>query len=163
MKITQETVALVTGASRGIGVYIVSALAERGCKMVLAARSREGLERSAEIARAAGAEVLIVPTDLAQRDSLTALVDAVLALEHDFQFLLHLLLHLSLQHAADLRQRVSQDEISSNDENKVRTGLTGEERLEQRRSSLLHHMQTRLQLKHSSFRRRVEQEAVLEQ
>ena len=73
MKITQDTVALVTGASRGIGVHIVAALAERGCKLVLAARSKDGLEQTADLARSAGSEVLVVPTDLANQESLIAL------------------------------------------------------------------------------------------
>jgi short-subunit dehydrogenase len=76
MKITNDTVALVTGASRGIGVHIVRALAARGTKLVLAARSAPGLRAVATEAEAAGAEVLVVPTDLGEPDSLAALVDA---------------------------------------------------------------------------------------
>ncbi|MGE0626213.1 MAG: SDR family NAD(P)-dependent oxidoreductase [Hyphomicrobiaceae bacterium] len=39
-------VALVTGASRGIGLAIASALAREGCKVALNARDGEGLERA---------------------------------------------------------------------------------------------------------------------
>ena len=76
MKITNDTVALVTGASRGIGVHIVRALAARGTKLVLAARSAPGLRAVATEAEAAGSEVLVVPTDLGEPGSLAALVDA---------------------------------------------------------------------------------------
>ena len=76
MRITEDTVALVTGASRGIGVHIVRALAARRCKLVLAARSREGLETVAREAEAAGCEVEVVPTDLGSRQGLEDLVAA---------------------------------------------------------------------------------------
>jgi short-subunit dehydrogenase len=76
MKITNETVALVTGTSRGIGVHIARALAARKCKLILAARSVEGLESVAAQAREVGAEVLVVPTDLGDADSRLALVAA---------------------------------------------------------------------------------------
>jgi NAD(P)-dependent dehydrogenase (short-subunit alcohol dehydrogenase family) len=66
-------IALVTGASRGIGKAIAIALAKEGTKLVLAARTVEGLERTAAAVRAAGSEALVVPTDLreeAQIDNL---------------------------------------------------------------------------------------------
>lgn len=67
--------ALVTGASRGIGVYIARALAKEGMNLVLAARSTDELGRLAEELRAAGHRVLIIPADLGDRASLRALAE----------------------------------------------------------------------------------------
>jgi short-subunit dehydrogenase len=66
--------ALVTGASHGIGPYIVRALAREGLNLVLAARSKSELEQVAASIRATGVQVLSVPTDVTDRDALRALV-----------------------------------------------------------------------------------------
>ena len=70
--------ALVTGASHGIGPFIVRALAQEGMNLVLAARSADELEQIATAAdiHATGVHVLTVPTDVTQRDALSALVHA---------------------------------------------------------------------------------------
>src|SRR6266567_887057 len=68
--------ALVTGASHGIGPFIVRSLAKEGLNLVLAARSGDELEQLATSAdiRATGVHVLTVPTDVTDRDALVALV-----------------------------------------------------------------------------------------
>jgi short-subunit dehydrogenase len=68
--------AIVTGASHGIGPYIVRALAKEGMNLVLAARSGQELEQVATSAdiRASGVHVLCVPTDVTDRDARSALV-----------------------------------------------------------------------------------------
>ena len=68
--------ALVTGASHGIGPFIVRALAKEGMNLVLAARSGQELEQVATAAdiRATGVHVLTVPTDVTDRDARSALV-----------------------------------------------------------------------------------------
>ena len=48
MRNLQGRTALVTGASKGIGVHIARALANEGMNLILAARSAEKLERGAE-------------------------------------------------------------------------------------------------------------------
>lgn len=68
--------ALITGASRGLGVFIARALAREGLNLVLAARSVAELQRVAEQLRAGGARVLAVPTDLGDRAALGRLVAA---------------------------------------------------------------------------------------
>jgi 3-oxoacyl-[acyl-carrier protein] reductase len=51
-------VALVGGGSRGIGLAIAKALAAEGCKVVLAARDRQGLDAAVvEVGESAHGEV----------------------------------------------------------------------------------------------------------
>src|SRR5947209_19588350 len=68
--------ALVTGASHGIGPFIVRALAKEGMNLVLTARSGQELEQVATAAdiRATGVHVLSVPTDVTDGDARNALV-----------------------------------------------------------------------------------------
>ena len=63
-------VALITGASRGIGRACALALAAGGAKVVLAARQTEKLEEVAAEVRAAGAEAFVTAIDLAAQDSI---------------------------------------------------------------------------------------------
>ena len=67
-------VAIVTGASRGIGTYLAEALARRGLDLALAARSAEGLEKTAEAVRRIGARAITVPTDVMKTADLENLV-----------------------------------------------------------------------------------------
>lgn len=69
MDIRKGDVALVTGASRGLGVHIARALAARGLRLVLVARSQAPLEQVAAGLRAAGAQVLAIPADLGDPDA----------------------------------------------------------------------------------------------
>jgi short-subunit dehydrogenase len=68
--------ALVTGASHGVGPFIVRALANQGMNLVLAARSSLELEQVADEIRATGVQVLTVPTDVTVPDARSALVGA---------------------------------------------------------------------------------------
>ncbi|WMS45002.1 SDR family oxidoreductase [Acuticoccus sp. MNP-M23] len=58
-------VALVTGASRGIGQALAVGLAEAGADIVAVARSQDGLERTAEAVTAAGRTCVSKAADLA--------------------------------------------------------------------------------------------------
>jgi NAD(P)-dependent dehydrogenase (short-subunit alcohol dehydrogenase family) len=69
--------ALVTGASRGIGAATAEAIAAAGAQVVLAARDRESLDGVAERIRAAGGEATPVPTDVAEADDVERLFAAV--------------------------------------------------------------------------------------
>jgi NAD(P)-dependent dehydrogenase (short-subunit alcohol dehydrogenase family) len=57
-------VAVVTGASRGIGAATAAGVAAAGAHVVLAARDREALDRVASRIRHAGGEATPVPTDV---------------------------------------------------------------------------------------------------
>ena len=70
-------VVIITGASDGIGAEMARQLAQRhGTKvgLVLAARSRQGLESTAAQCRGLGAHCLVVPTDVAQQDQCRTLI-----------------------------------------------------------------------------------------
>jgi NAD(P)-dependent dehydrogenase (short-subunit alcohol dehydrogenase family) len=68
-------VAIVTGASRGIGRSIALGLAEHGADVALAARKPETLEEAAAAVRALGRRALAVPTNVRRVPELRALVE----------------------------------------------------------------------------------------
>ena len=67
-------IAIVTGASSGIGRATARALAQAGADLVLASRRATELEALAAELRAMGRRAQVVPTDVAQRDQAEALV-----------------------------------------------------------------------------------------
>src|SRR5580765_2460616 len=66
-------VALVTGASGGLGSAIARDLAAKGGRLVLTARRVDALESAAAALRANGAEVVTPPADMASRDAVIQL------------------------------------------------------------------------------------------
>jgi short-subunit dehydrogenase len=70
-------VALVTGASRGIGAATAAALAAQGAHVVLAARTAAGLEAVEEKIHASGGSATIAPLDLIQEDGVGKLAQAM--------------------------------------------------------------------------------------
>ncbi|MEB3050947.1 glucose 1-dehydrogenase [Mycolicibacter sp. MYC123] len=71
-------VAVVTGASSGLGVYFARAFAEAGADVVLAARRVDKLAGAAELVAATGRTALPVATDVADPDAATAMVQAAM-------------------------------------------------------------------------------------
>lgn len=76
MKDLREKNAIVTGASRGLGVYIAKAMAQEGMNLALAARSAEALEETRRICEAAGVRAIAVACDVTSQDDLRRLVAA---------------------------------------------------------------------------------------
>lgn len=66
-------VVVVTGASSGIGRGVATALAARGEDVVLASRSRSGLEEVAVECRAGGGRATVIPTDVSDEDAVQRL------------------------------------------------------------------------------------------
>lgn len=67
-------VAIVAGASSGIGEGIAKMLSAEGAKVALVARRQNELQRVAEGIRVQGGTALIVPADLGDEQSLRAVV-----------------------------------------------------------------------------------------
>jgi len=74
----QGKVAVVTGASRGIGLAIAEAYAANGAKVVLTARKQEGLDAAAEGIRAAGGEALPLAAHSANGEAIAGVMAKVM-------------------------------------------------------------------------------------
>ncbi|MFC7704627.1 SDR family oxidoreductase [Plastorhodobacter daqingensis] len=72
----RDAVVVVTGASSGIGRATARMFADRGATVVLAARRAEALEEVATECRNAGANALVVPTDVRDEDQVRRLCQA---------------------------------------------------------------------------------------
>jgi NAD(P)-dependent dehydrogenase (short-subunit alcohol dehydrogenase family) len=68
--------ALVTGASRGIGAATAEALAREGAHVILTARTAAGLEEVEDRIHGAGGSATIAPLDLTEPDSIARLAAA---------------------------------------------------------------------------------------
>ena len=90
-------VALITGASRGIGAATAVAFAQAGAAVVLAARDEQALAVVAREIRAAGGRALAVPTD----------VGDPAAVEHVVQRTLDAYSREVIIHGAGLRELIS--------------------------------------------------------
>lgn len=75
----ERPLALVTGASTGIGYELARLFAADGYDLLITATTAEGLERTAEAVRATGAAVQIVAADLTRFDGVESLYAAVKA------------------------------------------------------------------------------------
>jgi NAD(P)-dependent dehydrogenase (short-subunit alcohol dehydrogenase family) len=78
MKTLEGRVAVVTGASSGIGLACAKAFASDGCKLVIASQNAERLARAEQELAAQGAEVLAVPTDVEKRADVERLAERAL-------------------------------------------------------------------------------------
>ena len=71
-------VAVVTGASRGIGLAIAEGFAAEGCRLAICARGQDGLKKAAEALEQDGAEVLALPLDITEPDAGDRLIQAAM-------------------------------------------------------------------------------------
>jgi 3-oxoacyl-[acyl-carrier protein] reductase len=75
----KNKVAIVGGASKGLGRACAEALAQEGAKLVVCSRTQADLERAAhEIGRATGADVFAFAGNLEQHDTIRALIAATI-------------------------------------------------------------------------------------
>ena len=72
-------VAIVTGASRGIGRATAEAMAAHGAKVVVSSRKADKCEEVAEGIRNKGGEAIVIPCHCAHKDQLQNLVDETLS------------------------------------------------------------------------------------
>jgi len=73
----ENKLALVTGASRGIGAATAEALAAQGAHVILTARTANSLEQVEERIHAAGGTATIAPMDLTDSENIRKLAQAV--------------------------------------------------------------------------------------
>jgi NAD(P)-dependent dehydrogenase (short-subunit alcohol dehydrogenase family) len=76
-KVFEGKIALVTGASRGIGAATAKALAAQGAHVILTARTAKDLEAVEDAIFTAGGSATIAPLDLTDGDSISRLAVAV--------------------------------------------------------------------------------------
>src|ERR1044071_782235 len=72
-----DRIALVTGASRGIGAALAVALAEAGAHVIAVARTVGGLEELDDKIKAAGSTATLVPLDMKDTDGILRLALAL--------------------------------------------------------------------------------------
>ena len=70
-------VAVITGASAGIGRATAREFARRGCKVALLARGQEGLDAAAREVEELGGESLVIPTDVADGAAVDRAADRI--------------------------------------------------------------------------------------
>ena len=99
-------VAIVTGASRGIGRAISIELAKEAATVVLAARSVERLQETAEKIAHAGGKAEIVVTELTEEESIKNLVKTT---NEKFNRLDILINNAGITHSAKLEQTATED------------------------------------------------------
>jgi short-subunit dehydrogenase len=78
LKPLDQQVMVITGASSGIGLCTALLAAEKGARLVLAARSEGTLDAIVTQITDAGGEAMAVPTDVGERAQLQALADAAI-------------------------------------------------------------------------------------
>ena len=74
-KALEGKIAVVTGASRGIGLAIARKLGGLGARLSLCARSADKLQNVADELKSGGAEVITVAADVTSGDDILSLVD----------------------------------------------------------------------------------------
>lgn len=103
---TDKRVAMVTGASKGIGLGIARVFAEQGYRVALVARHAEAAEQAVAAIVGAGGEALAISADVTDRSSLKAAVEKTKA---EFGGLDVLCANAGIFPAADLETMTEED------------------------------------------------------
>ena len=85
----QDKVALITGASSGIGLTVAKKLAAKGAHVLLVARTQETLEQVQAEIEAAGGKATIFPCDLNDMAAIDAVSEKILASVEHIDFLIN--------------------------------------------------------------------------
>ena len=72
-------IALITGASRGIGYLTAVYMAQHGCNLVLHSRSLEHSKKVLEEVRALGVEAYAVQADLGNHPEVLSMLDEIIS------------------------------------------------------------------------------------
>ena len=99
-------VAIVTGASRGIGRAISLALAKEAATVVLAARAIDKMKETAKLVTAAGGKAQIIPTELTDEMSIRNLVSATGERLGRLDILIN---NAGITHSAELEETSTED------------------------------------------------------
>ena len=99
-------VAIVTGASRGIGRAISIALAQEGATVILAARSNGKLQEAADEVVKVGGKAEVVVTELTEEESIKNLVKTTGEKFHRLDILVN---NAGITHSAKLEQTATED------------------------------------------------------
>ena len=97
-------VAIVTGGGKGIGRAIALGLAERGAKLVLAARTKADLDKTVNEIKAKGGEATAVETDLRVVDQITRLVEESMTTYNRVDILINNAANSYMRPLMDLRE-----------------------------------------------------------
>ena len=89
MKTLGGRTALITGASRGIGIHIAKALANQGMNLVLVARNAESLKKTSKLLESSSVKIFTVAADIGNIDQLSNLVDEVDTLANGIDILIN--------------------------------------------------------------------------
>jgi NADP-dependent 3-hydroxy acid dehydrogenase YdfG len=84
LKPLQNQVIVITGASSGIGLVTARMAAQRGAKLVLAARNEEALSQLAEEIRSKGGHATYVVADVGKEEDVNHIADVAIAQFGDF-------------------------------------------------------------------------------
>lgn len=74
---SKPEVVVITGASAGVGRATARAFAERGARIGLVARGRDGFDGARQDVEKAGGQALVVPTDVADAEQVEAAAEGV--------------------------------------------------------------------------------------
>lgn len=114
----ENRIAVVTGASRGLGAAFAAALAEAGANLVIASRHKEELENTAGEIRKANREVLPLQCDITSEEQVKALVERTLEKYGKIDVLIN--------NAATERCNIPPEETSLSDwKSVINTNITG--------------------------------------
>ena len=89
MKTLRGKTALITGASRGIGIHIAKALANQGMNLVLVARNAESLKKTSTVLKSSSVKIFTVAADVGNINQLSNLVDEVDTLANGIDILIN--------------------------------------------------------------------------